>query len=138
MIRADLRTYLLAQSSITTLIGQRLYLSRIPLPGTYPCVSYRRVSGGHFHDLQGSRGYCEAAIEIEVWSDDSEEVESVGDAIRQKLQGFVGTMGSTTVKRVTLDDEQDSFLPPIEGSDTGVHRTTFRYTIGFGVTIPTY
>lgn len=148
MIRADLLAYLMDQSSVTDLIGTRMTLSRIPIDvygvpmsGPYPCVSYRRTSAGHHHNLDGSQGCCEADFEFDVWGDDTEEVEAVGEAIRLKLQGFVGTMGSgpgTTVFKVTLINEQDFFHPPQDGSDGGIHRTTFSYNIGFDVAIPTY
>lgn len=147
MIRSDLRTYLLAQSSVADLIGTRLSLSRLPLnvdgsanlsAGPFPCVTYRLASANHHHNLDGGQGYCEAAIELDVWGDDSEEVEAAGDAIRLKLQGYLGAMGNSTVKRSTLDEEQDFFHPPQDGSDTGIHRTTFRYTIGFYEAITAY
>lgn len=146
-IRADLRTYLLSQSSITSLIGQRISLSRVPLNldatagqsgGPFPCVTYRRVSAGAYQDMDNGAGYCEADFEFDFYSTDSVEVESVSEAFRLKLQGYRGAMGGSTVKKVTLVNEQDFFHPPPDGSDTGIHRTTQQYNVGFYVTIPTY
>ncbi len=138
MIRADLRTYLLAQTSITACIGQRLYLTRLPYDATFPAVSYQRMTGGYGHDLDGATGYCEAIFDFDVWGNDTVANESAGEALRLKLQGFTGTMGSTSVKRVTLDNETDYFHPPQTGDDPGIHRINFRYTIGFYVAVPSY
>jgi hypothetical protein len=138
MIRSAIRTYLLTQTDLTNLISTRIYLTRIPDNGTYPCITFRRISSGRQHDLDGAAGYAESNFEFEVWSDDSEEVEDVCEELRQALQGFRGTMGTTAVKRVTLEDEQDFYHPPISGDDVGVHRTVVRYIVGYVETIPTF
>lgn len=146
-IRADLRTYLLTQTGVTNLVGQRISLSRVPVNpdgtagesgGPYPCVTYRRVSGGHHQHLTGSQGYCEADFEFDFWGDSSVEVEAASEAFRQELQGYTGAMGSSTVKKVTLNNELDFFHPPQDGGDGGIHRTTQTYNVGFAVSIPSY
>lgn len=146
-IRADLRTYCLAQSSITTLIGTRLSLSRRPINtdgtagesgGPYPCVTYSRANGGHFQNMDASDGYCEAMFEFDFWSNVATDIESVSEAFRLKLQGYRGAMGSSSIKLVKLEDEIDFYHPAPDGSDKGIYRTTQRYLIGFVAPIPTY
>lgn len=142
MIRADLRTYLLAQSTITDLVGTRIYWVRIPQKPqsetTYPCITYRRATGGHMHHLDNAQGYAQPIFEIDVWGPDSEVVENVGEQVRLKLQGFSGTMGTTDVGGVTLDDEQDFYIPSDIGDDIGVHRIQYKYKIGHGEAVPNY
>lgn len=147
MIRNDLRTYLLAQSSITDLIVQRLSLSRRPINldgtagefgGPYPCVTYSRVTGGHHQNLDGSSGYAEADFEFDYWGTSPVSVENVSEAFRLKLQGYRGAMGDSTISKVTLQDETDFFHPPQVGDDGGIYRITQRYNIGFAVAIPSY
>lgn len=138
MIRSALRTYLLANSEVAALIGTRLYLTRIPENGSFPCVTFRRAGSGRHQDMRAASGYAEASFDFEIWSDDSEEVEAVCESLRQALQGYRGLMDTTPVSRVTLEDEQDFFHPPLSGDDVGVHRTLVRYVIGYSESIPTF
>ena len=143
MIRADLRTYLLSQSDITDLVGTRIYWVRIPQKNpsdaNYPCITYRRATGGHVHNLDGAQGYAEAIVEIDIWGPDSEVVENVGEQVRESLQGFRGEMGTTDVRRrVTLEDEQDFYYPSEVGDDVGVYRIQYKYKIGYGESVPCF
>lgn len=146
LIRADLRTYLAAQTSITDLVGgaarPRIYFVRIPQTNppssVYPCVTYRRATGGHVHSLDGSMGFASPLFEIDVWGEDSVVVEQIGEAIRLKLQGYRGTWGSSDIRKVTLDDEQDFYFPSEVADDVGVYRIQYKYTIGHGEAIPSF
>lgn len=132
MIRAALRTWLLAQSSVADLIGDRFDLAKVPqVNATYPYVSYRRASGDYEHDLDGGAGLASPIFEIDVWSPKTTEVEAVGQAIRLALQGYRGLMGDVNVVGVELENEEDFFHPADVASDEGRHRTRFRYRIHY-------
>lgn len=147
LIRADLHNYLKNESSVASLLtgtdGKvRIHFVRIPQSkapaNPYPCITYRRATGGHKHSLDGSMGFAEALFEIDVWGEDSIVAEQVGEAVRLVMQGFRGTWGSSDVRRVTLDDEQDFYYPSEVADDVGVYRLQYKYTIGHGETIPSF
>lgn len=145
-IRQDLRTYLAAQAGIQAVLtangNTRIFLSRIPQSNppssSFPAVMYRRASGGHEHDLDGSAGYAAPLFEFHVADPNPATVETICEALRQELQGFRGLMGSTPVQRCTLEDEQDEYVESQIGDDAGFHVTVLTYRIGYTESIPTF
>lgn len=146
MIRSDLRTYLKSRSGLTDLVGgasdPRLYLSNIPQApalANYPCVVYRRASGGYEHELDGSAGKASPLFEFHVFGTDPDDVEAIGNQLRLALDGFCGTMGDTAVDCVTIDDEFDDYIETKIGDDlVGFHRTVLEFTIQHDVAIPVF
>jgi len=57
------------------------------------------------------------------------DVRTLAEAVRQRLNGFRGMMGSTRVGRITLDNEFDTFEE--EAGQSGLHRVTQDYIISF-------
>lgn len=141
MIRGDLRAYLLSQTTVTDLIGQRIHQARAPqsLDEAQPYISFRRFTGGYIHDLDGGADRAEPLFELDVWGFDPDQVEAVGEAVRLKLQGLSQTNvgpGETYIHEVILMDEKDFYHPAEDGSDGGWHRTQFTYQIGHQVALP--
>ena len=60
-VEEKIRAGLLAQSGISDVIGNRLYLSQLPQNPTYPCARYKRFFTGLLYTqentLQGTAGY---------------------------------------------------------------------------------
>ncbi len=142
MIRQDIKTYLGAFAGLTALVAQRIYLSVIPPSETpyanLPAVVFRRANGGHEHDLDGAAGYAAPDFEFHVIGRRATDVEAICEQLRLALQGYRGTMGSSTIQRCTLEDESDDYFESETGDDVGFYRTVLRYTIGYTETIPSF
>lgn len=139
-IRGDLRTHLAAQTGITNLIGgatPRIYPVRRPQAVTGDAICFWRTSGGHDHNLTGSSGTAIGTFAIEAISSSYTNADAIAEAIRQGMQGFSGTMGSTAVKSVILDDEQDGYDDPLDGSDVVTYRIALLYRIRYTESKPT-
>lgn len=108
----------------------------LPQSAQRPAITYQRVTGGHEHRLTGSSGTAIPTFELDCWADSYEAADQLAEAVRQVMQGFSGTMGSTTVHSVILDDEADQFTPPSDGSDNGIYSITLRYRIRHTESIP--
>lgn len=134
MIRSDLRAYLASNLSI----GQRIYPVALPQSAVLPCLTYSRTTGGHDHNLKSATGSAIPTFDIDCWSLTYEGADSLAEEIRQKMQGFSGTMGTTAVRSVILDDEVDAFEPLEDGSDKGIFRITLRYRIRYDESIPAF
>lgn len=146
MIRQSLRTYLVTQAAIAAKVTANgkvhiywTHLPQLPHGQAFPlCLVYRRATGGHKHDLDGAAGFAAPLFDLDVWGEDSVEVETLGELVREALQGFRGTMGADTIQRLTLDDEQDFFYPATSANDVGRYLIRYRYTIGYRESIPTF
>jgi hypothetical protein len=143
-LSSDLRNYLVSQATITAYTSTgRIYPVRLPLKlrteTSLPALTYWRRSGGHNHDLGGSAGTAMPAVQIDCWAASYETADKLAEAVRLKLQGFAGTMGSTsttTIQAITLDDEKDDFEPYDDGSDDGIFVRSQIYSIRYVETIP--
>lgn len=141
-IRQTLRTYLLDQSALTALVGTRIYQSRVPKGDTplqnFPAIVYRRMTGGHEHDLDGSAGVARARFQVTVVGTDAIAVDDICEQLRQAMQGFRGQFDTTRVTCVTLNDEVDDYIESTIGDDVGFYLTMLVYTVSHIETKPTF
>jgi hypothetical protein len=119
-------------------VGTRIFPCYLPQTATRPALTYSRVTGGSYHNLGSATGAAIPTFEIDAWADSYEAADVLAEAIRQEMQGFRGTMGSDAIKTVVLDDEEDAYEAPDDGSDNGVFRITLRYRIMYTESIPTF
>jgi hypothetical protein len=125
MIRRDIRTYLKTKTALTDLIGgattPRLYWSKVPAGDTplsnYPCVVFRRATGGYGHDMDGSDGKAQPEFEFMSIGLDPEAVEAIAEELRLAMQGFSGMWGTSAIDEVLLDDELDGIETTKVGDD---------------------
>lgn len=111
LIEEGIATYLLAQASLTALIGSRLY--NLVLPDgdrtTYPAITYQRVSGPRVQNLTGSSGYAGPRFRFVVYAQDYVTAKNVAEQLRLELQDYVGTMGTVQGVSVTFLGDTDLF-----------------------------
>lgn len=134
----DLRTYLLAQSAISDVVSTRIYPVWLPQNVTYPCITISRVSESHGHNLDSASGYAISRYQIDCWATSYATAYTLADAVRGELSGFAGTMGSTTVDSVVLENESDLHEPPSDGGSRGMYHIACDYIICHQETVPTF
>lgn len=138
-IGQDVRTYLLTKASITTLLGTRIFPNKIPQKNSsWPCVVYQIISQNPGHVLSGCAEYAETRIQFDVYSDTALVRDSLTEALRNVLQGFSGTMGSSTVSSVVYKNSIDLYEPPADSSDVGLYRNTADYWFRHNHAAPTF
>lgn len=140
-IATDLVAYLLAQSSITTLVGTRIWGGQRREQGSaLPAITVHVISAGQEVNLTARGGTAFPRIQIDVWGATYATADAVKEAIRLKLQGFSGTMGSSTVTTVLYEGSLDLFEKPVDGSDASgsVEHMALNYRIRHRQTKPTY
>ena len=142
---ADIRTYLLSKSSITSLIGTRVYPDYIPQKNsTYPAIVYQVISDTPDHTLAGAALHTGTRVQLDVYAETSLVRAQVVEALRNVLQGFppagTTTMGSSdsTVSSVKYLNSFDIYEPPQDNSDTGLFRNSTDYWFRLKRTAPTF
>ena len=125
-IRSALRQHLLAQTTVTDLVGQRIYPIIAPQTGELPCIAYRKIEGGHEHLVTGSAGHARPTFTLTVWALDPDTVDDIAEALRLVLQGANATWGAYQVTGLTLDGDSDEWVDPNDGEDNGVYGCTLR------------
>lgn len=128
-----LQTFLEAQSTITSVVGTRIYPQHLPRNSSYPCLTHQLVSRTYGHHLSGVTGLSTARVQVDCWGEKLSDVETLAEAVRVALDGYFGTIGDVTVAFVQLDNEQDLSEAPQDESEQWLYRRTQDYLIKHGV-----
>lgn len=108
-IEANIRTLLIADGTISGLIGSRFYSVENPQDPTYPLINLERLSGVRQYSMDGQTGPTPGRFEINCYSDTLNGARVLGEAVRSKLSGFAGTAGSGTIHGAFLQDSEDIY-----------------------------
>ncbi len=110
MIESAVRTFILADSTITTLISTRLYSVKMPQSPTFPLIVYTKISGFREHDMDGST-IAAPRIQYDSWAQTYAGAKALADALRERLDSYAGPVGSPaeTVHFAYLLNERDFY-----------------------------
>ena len=118
LIEKAIRTYLLAQSSISSIIGSgdsaRIYPLRLPQAATFPALTYQRISGDRVRNLGGPTGTAMSRIQFDAWDQEDaaggySSVKTLADVVRRAIDGVEGTMGDVAVQQVYFENDRDAY-----------------------------
>lgn len=120
----DLSTYLKTRSVVSGIVGTRIYEGRAPqTTGTskvQPHITYRLLPGStrHYHST-GASGLVQADIQLMFTDGTAVQARTLHEAVRNEIDGFSGTWGSTTIKSCFLGTPYNASGDPMQGDDTG-------------------
>ena len=135
----DLRARLVADAGVSA-ITTAIAMSTSNQFDSLPRITLHNVSGGHEHHMGAASGIVQGRVQINCHASAPIGTEALAEAVRQSLDGFRGLMGSTYVSTCHLSDEREQTVQPVEGRDEtgGVFTKQLDFTIGYGVTVPTF
>lgn len=129
-MKQDLYDYLNSVSGVATVFASgsptqvRIYPQVLPQRPSYPAATYQVVGRTRQSMFSGTNDMARASVNIDVYGQNSEDVETGSDAIRAALLDFRGAMGGTQVNRISLDNEID--LTDVE---PGLFRNSMSFSI---------
>jgi len=102
--------HLVGTAGVTALVGKRVHHLALPQNCSYPAIVIQQISGGRVGSMGsvGGSGDAHPIIQITSWGTTITSAKTVCDAVRVTTDGFSGSMGSTTVKAVILQNEIDT------------------------------
>ncbi len=109
----NLRTFLLADSSLLTSLGDQCGQIRTLQEDSYPyCVFFRTGT-----DSDTERALTQTVgtlpfrkfFDIEIVSGDLDEAVDIAERIKTYADGFSGTFGDTTIQGVFIEDHDDDY-----------------------------
>lgn len=138
MIETDLISYLLSLNSVTTHVGQRITPDkRNQKDKTLPAITVHAIVGGEQHHLAGGAGYAIPRVQVSVWGASRLSCVTVREALRNALQGFSGTWGTTTsVGSVVFESGPFLFEEDLAGGDAGTYHQPIDLTIYYQQPVP--
>jgi hypothetical protein len=113
-LEEGLNTHLLADGTVTGLVGTRIYPLQAPQDADLPALVYQRISGPRDQTQSGPSGLVEARMQLTYLGATYSEAKSVAEAVRGSIDGFSGTMGGIAVNACQLDNEIDGWAATFE------------------------
>ena len=133
-MKSGLVALLSTESTITAICSTRVYVSKAPEKALLPYVIITQMSSEENPSLDGASGKLRfITFDIDCKSKTSVQAESLGNAVRTFIQDYTGSAGNYTIGAVIMNDESDSYEPPEDGSDVGVHVVTLDLDVQFNI-----
>lgn len=137
-----LRYLLTTSAAVTALVGSRVSPGFVSELSAFPFIAYSLIASQHERHLQGPSGLVFRRYQLDIYSRLNSELCAISDAIRNRLDGYVGvvTIGADSLRmqNVELLDQRDNYISPTDGSDVGIYRRSLDFRISHGETIPTH
>lgn len=103
MIEAAVRSILLADPTVYEIVGTRIQPAPLSLQCTYPAISYLKVSNPY------SRVAGHPRIQIDCWSKDWTECQTLAKAVETALDGYSGTVNGVNIEKIIPINSQDFY-----------------------------
>lgn len=105
MIQEELRAKLIEYEDLYDLVGERIYILKLPQKPTLPAITYYRVSNLRHHDIDVSY----PRFQFDSWASTYEEVRNVANEIRRALQREKGLWNGIKVIQVVYLNEVEMY-----------------------------
>lgn len=109
VVEEGLVTYLLAQPTITGVIGQRLYPIHIPQNPTLPAIAYQRISTPRTYSHQGFSNRARPRIQLTLFALSYSACKDLAEKLRAVLAGYRGLWGTVNIFSTFVDNELDDY-----------------------------
>ena len=122
-VGAAVRTFVIAQSSVNTLIGSgasaRMYPDMLPQGSSLPAIAYWRVSTIHDQYLGRLSGMAAARIQFDCFASTRAGANALAEALKDcGLMNMRGVYSGCMIHAVELDSGQRHYIDaPSDGSD---------------------
>lgn len=142
-VASGFRTYLLAQSAITNLIGSgasaRFYPDELPQGCTMPACTYSKISVRHEHVIGsdwGRSGFAACRLEIECYALTRSQSSDIADTIMDYVCGPLGRLrgvyGNINFLDVMVGDGARTYADsPTDGSDDRRYVTVIEFMVNY-------
>ena len=128
---------LTGDAELTALVGTRIHAMRAPKSSTLPRVVFNVIDEPRRPHMTGASGLVVPRFQIDVYASSSPGAHAVKEAIRNLLDGFSGTLTGVVVKRVFLDNTEDSYEKTHEEDPEPVYRIRMDFLVWYVESIPT-
>ena len=99
------------RSLLSGLASGRIYPYKLPQGVALPACTYMKVSAPRDHTQQGPSGLVSARIQVSSWGNAYDDAKTLSDAVRQALDGYMGTTDGVYIGGVQLVNETDLSEP---------------------------
>jgi hypothetical protein len=135
--KSSLYTYLSSKTEISSLVSSRIYDRIAPEKVTTPFITFQIISGDKANHTGGASQDASKLVQLHVVGDSGKICETVSEALRNVLDGFIGDMGGMYVTSCFFHNETDDYDTPESGTQLGRFALILDYSIWYNEAIPT-
>jgi hypothetical protein len=103
----DIIAWLRSDEAIAALLGAKIYPGVASQGATPPYAVYKTIGTNAWRSADGPTGMRNLRLQLNVWAMTEALADQVADAISGKMDGYTGTIGTTSVQDIVLEDETD-------------------------------
>jgi hypothetical protein len=127
-IRLALRTYLLADPTVSALVGgERIHTVRLPQDQVEPSVVYTKISEFGDYNMAGDSGLGHMRMQIDSWAQNADAATNLANAVYDRLTGARDVMSTINVRGIFLDSGRDDY-----DGVTKLYRSSRDFMIWYG------
>lgn len=132
-MKGDLRTLLLSQSSITSIVGTSgVFVTDAKQGAPLPYAVISQTDSDEFNTLDAPSGsFRSLEIEIESKGRTAEEADRLSETIRGFLKDYSGAAGTQVIDAVIVEGQFESKERPVNGSDQKTFVVTLELTVQY-------
>lgn len=123
-MKSGLVSLLTGEGTISALVSSRVYVNKAPQTAALPHIIITQMNSYEMNSLDGTSELRSITYDIDCKADRSIEAANLSDAVRVFIDDYTGAAGGETIAAVLLNDESDSYEPPADASDVGIHVVT--------------
>ncbi len=108
LLEEVLFTKLSGTTTITNIVGKRIYPQLAPDKASKPYLVYNRISGPREQIMGGKSGVAYPRIQITCWASTYTAVKTLAEAVRMALEAVVNTAwGTVTILACIFEGDTD-------------------------------
>ena len=115
-------------TGLDTILGNRLYPSRLPQEPDMPSATYRMITNLEYMTHGGPTGLFKSRFQFDIYGSSFIEAKQAAEAVRQGINGFRGTVDTIKISSIHFSNEFHEF-----GEATEIYRVTVDYSVIHGV-----
>ena len=101
MISTALRAHLAADATIASLVGTRIYPTRLPQNPAFPAMTYSQIAGPQIATLEGCVAH-NPHFQINCFSETYLTALQLADAVEDSINLFMGVMNSEEIVSASI------------------------------------
>jgi len=108
-IESALYTLITSDSRVAALISDRIYPLLVPDKTAFPSVAYQQISEVPMKTHTGPDDLRHERYQLTIHASDYDTARAVRRALSNCLDGYVGDVGSVSIKEIQVQNEYDGF-----------------------------
>ena len=106
-MESALAAYLLAQTGLTSLVGQRITWARRDQGSALPAIVLHRIDGARDYHHAGASGLITSRVQVDCWAASFPSAKGLARAVEAAISGGRFTQGLVRFDALLISDERD-------------------------------